>query len=211
MSTSYTPPFSITVPSGGGTDIDIVSSLFEVATPGAGYAIGDVLQKLTFYTGSTVASGTTDTWLNLSTGVVISPAPALSDVRPQKSSGLTKLDLESSVITTKEADNSPLLARIGEVDVAAAPADAAGSFSLLAGIKRLVLAVAGIADKIPVLSNGKLPIVNEPQWVTVEYKLNSALMVIFEKEFNGTIYRQRTWTSTTDAQGVTSYTAGEWA
>jgi hypothetical protein len=214
MSTIYTPPISITIPAGtssGGADIDIVQNFYEVSTAAAGYSVGDIVQKLSFYSAGVPVSGTADVWINNSTGVVLGSPPSFNDIHPQKSSGLTKVDLESAVVITKEDETSPLFTHLGKNVDTAAPADATGSFSILSGLKRLILSVAELATKIPALVNGKLPVANEPQWVTTEYKLNSALMLIFEKEYNGSVYRQRNWTATTDAQGVTSYVAGEWA
>ena len=91
-------------------------------------------------------------------------------------------------------------------------ADSSGSFSLISLVKRITELAVSILGKLPSPVNGKIPVeANLSSWETVEYKLDASGAVVYEKEKNGTSVRSRTWVSTTDANGVVSYVAGEWA
>jgi hypothetical protein len=191
----YNPPIIIPAGTGTGTgtgtsvDIDEVSSVYEAVIAATDYVVGDQLQRIRFYNSSTQAAAG-EVWYNLTQGKVITAAPPAANVNPT---------------------STVLLNHLGKNSDAAAPVAGTGNYSLIGGIKRLVLATVDLLSRIPVLSNGRVPVSVDPVWVTVEYRTNASYYVVFEKEFDGTNYRQRTWAATTDAQGVTSYVAGAWA
>ena len=84
--------------------------------------------------------------------------------------------------------------------------------SIAGGFKKLLAIASSVFDKMPTLVGGKIPITGTVEmWETVEWRMDSAGVLVYEKEKNGTVVRQRSWTKTTDATGTVSYVAGDWA
>lgn len=212
---SYNPPIVITGGTGGTgsstPDVESVSSTYEAIVATTEYAIGDMVQRNRFFNTTTPATTYTDVWLNITKGTGINTAPPVVNLKPLRESTLTAADLTTIVIKTSEQDASATVTNMGRIADVAAAADGTGNYTLISGIKRLAIGMFDLLARTPALQSGRVPVATEAQWETVEFRLDANSVVVFEKEYNGTTYRQRTWNSVTDAQGVTSYVAGAWA
>lgn len=212
---SYTPPIVITSTGGGTTttsvaDVDLYSSFYEVTAAFAGVTVGDVLQRISFVKTADQTSGGADIWINVNTTLTLSTAPTNDKIKPRVVS-LSKDEMSGLTIKTLEQPTSPLVTVLGKPDDVA-PADIAGTYSIAGGFKKLLAIASSVFDKMPTLVGGKIPITGTVEmWETVEWRMDSAGVLVYEKEKNGTVVRQRSWTKTTDATGTVSYVAGDWA
>ena len=208
---NFIPPSTAT--GSGGTssvDIETVVAFYDVVTAAAQMAVGDTLQRVSYIRTSDQTAIGTDRWINLNTFAILTGAPTAANIRPQKPTS-SSTDFSTVVVKTTEQADSALNTVIGTKTDAEATA-ASGSFSLISLIKRLISLCTGIAEKIPALVGGKIPVeATMTSWETVEYRVDATGAVVYEKEKNGALVRSRNWTSTTDANGVVSYVAGEWA
>lgn len=207
---NFTPPIVATTSGGASAaDVDIVVSVYEATAADTQMAAGDTLQRISYIKTSDQTTAGVDRWINLSTLVTLTAAPPVAKIKPQKFSSAAG-DLTAVTLTTSEKADSALMAAFGAK--ADPVADSSGSFSLISLVKRIAELAVSILGKLPSLVNGKIPVeASLSSWETVEYKLDASGAVVYEKEKNGTSVRSRTWVSTTDANGVVSYVAGEWA
>lgn len=211
---SFTPPITVTSTGGGTTtsvaDVDLYSAYYEVVTAFTGVSVGDVLQRISFVKTADQTSGGADIWINVNTTLALASAPANANIKPRVIS-LTKDEMSTLTIKTLEQPTSPLVTVLGKPDDAVT-ADIAGTYSIISGLKKLLAIAVGMFDKLPALVSGKIPVTGTlDTWETVEWRMDSSGVLVFEKEKNGAAVRQRTWTKTTDATGTASYVAGDWA
>ena len=211
---NFNPPIVITTTGGGSTtsvaDVDLYSSFYEVVTAGTGTSVGDVLQRISFVKTADQTSGGADIWINVNTTLTLVSAPTSDKIKPRVVS-LSKDEMSALTVKTVEQPTSPLVTVLGKPDDVATT-DIAGTYSISSGLKKLLAIATSVFDKLPASVAGKLPITGTlDTWETVEWRMDSAGVLVYEKEKNGTLVRQRSWTKTTDATGTTSYVAGDWA
>lgn len=80
---AYSPTAPIE-PASAGTDREIVQTSYTVLVSGTGYSIGDIVQQINIFNVQSDTLGTT-IWYNQTTDAVISPAPTITDLKPEGS------------------------------------------------------------------------------------------------------------------------------
>jgi len=80
---AYSPTAPIE-PASVGTDREIVQTSYTVLVSGTGYSIGDIVQQINIFNVQLDKLETT-IWYNQTTDVVISPAPTITDLKPEGS------------------------------------------------------------------------------------------------------------------------------
>ena len=99
MAINVTPPTTPVAPIPDSTNINIQSDLFvAIGITGAGggeYAIGDILERVVTYTGTTISS---TVWNNVSTGAILTVAPPGIDIAAKETTPLTNSELRATPV-----------------------------------------------------------------------------------------------------------------
>lgn len=167
--------------SGGGStgilDRELVVTTYRVRTAFAGASVGDTITATQVIDVSGTPSTVSTIWRNQSAAADLGAAPAAANLELVGSQALTDAQLRAAAVAitatalplptgaataAAQATGNTLLTNldgeVGALDVAAAPADGTGNYSIIAGIKRGLLNWATLLARIPALVNGRLPV-----------------------------------------------------
>lgn len=133
----YTLLGNVTTNTGGSSSVTISvgEQLFVATAAGTGYVVGETIRRVEVT--NTATGATTVGWYNVSRASAITVEPSGLNLRLPGEAGLTKTQLETLVIKTKEDPTSPTATALGKPDDAMSSADGSGVSTVIGVLKRV--------------------------------------------------------------------------